>query len=58
LLKPRVCVPIHWGTFRPIYRRKPYESDTTAPQRFAEEARKYVPGVEIRILSPGDTCAV
>src|SRR5262249_26223070 len=40
LLKTRVCVPIHWGTFRPFYRRKPYESDTSAPQRFAEEAKK------------------
>ncbi|HEV8460530.1 MAG TPA: MBL fold metallo-hydrolase [Gaiellaceae bacterium] len=58
LLRPRVCVPIHWGTFRPIYRRKPYESDTNAPQRFVDEARKYAPDVEIRILSPGETCAV
>jgi L-ascorbate metabolism protein UlaG (beta-lactamase superfamily) len=58
LLRPRVCVPIHWGTFRPIYRRKPYESDTNAPQRFVDEARKHAPDVEIRILSPGETCAI
>jgi L-ascorbate metabolism protein UlaG (beta-lactamase superfamily) len=55
LLRPRVCVPIHWGTFRPIYRRTPYESDATAPQRFADEAHRRAPDVEIRVLSPGET---
>jgi L-ascorbate metabolism protein UlaG (beta-lactamase superfamily) len=58
LLRPRVCVPIHWGTFRPVYRRKPYESDVTAPQRFTEEAKKYAPDVEVRILTPGEKCAI
>ena len=58
LLHPRVCVPIHWGTFRPIYKRTPYASDTAAPQRFADEAHKRAPDVEIRILSPGDKCAI
>ena len=55
LLAPRVAVPIHWGTYRPVYRRTPYESDAAAPERFAALARTRTPSVEVRVLQPGET---
>lgn len=58
LLRPRAAVPIHWGTFRPFYRRQAYESDTVAPSRFAALARELVPDVEVRVLALGDRWAV
>ena len=55
LLAPRVAVPIHWGTYRPVYRRSPYESDANAPIRFAALAHDRMPTVDVRILQPGET---
>jgi len=55
LLGPRVAVPIHWGTYRPVYRRTPYESDVDAPERFARLAGSRTPTVDVRILQPGET---
>ena len=54
LIRPRTCIPIHWGTFRPLYRRRAYEADETAPQRFAELAASLTPEIEIRVLVPGE----
>jgi L-ascorbate metabolism protein UlaG (beta-lactamase superfamily) len=53
LLQPHTCIPIHWGTFRPIYRRAPYESDATAAAQFAALAASLTPDVGVRILRPG-----
>jgi L-ascorbate metabolism protein UlaG (beta-lactamase superfamily) len=53
LLEPRTCIPIHWGTFRPVYRLTPYESDATAPARFTAFAASLAPDVGVRILRPG-----
>ena len=57
LLQPRTCIPIHWGTFRPVYRRTPYESDATAAARFAAFAAFLAPDVGVRILRPGGCLA-
>jgi L-ascorbate metabolism protein UlaG (beta-lactamase superfamily) len=53
LLRPRVAVPIHWGTYWPIGRRGPRL--TQPPREFALEAAEVAPDVDVRILSPGDT---
>jgi L-ascorbate metabolism protein UlaG (beta-lactamase superfamily) len=53
LLEPRTCIPIHWGTFRPVYRLTPYGSDATAAARFTALAASMTPDVGIRILQPG-----
>ena len=53
LLAPRVCVPIHWGTFRPLYRPTPYDVDAGVAERFAARAHELAPAVEVRILAPG-----
>lgn len=54
LIAPSITIPIHWGTFalvRPIRRA----SDPDRPAReFLTFARQYAPGVEIRMLAPGE----
>ncbi len=54
LIAPRIAVPIHWGTFAPAWRRRP-QSDPQQPAReFERLAGRYAPGVEVRILQPGE----
>jgi L-ascorbate metabolism protein UlaG (beta-lactamase superfamily) len=57
-LKPRVAVPIHWGTYRPRYRRTPYDVDVGAGERFAAVARANAPEVDVRVLQPGERTIV
>jgi L-ascorbate metabolism protein UlaG (beta-lactamase superfamily) len=52
LLRPRVAVPIHWGTYVPSYRSEPYPRDVTA--EFAQAAAELAPDVEVRIVPPGE----
>ena len=54
LLRPRLAVPIHWGTFYPagVKRWRP-EPLVEPPQEFARLARELAPGVEVRVLQPG-----
>lgn len=55
LLQPRVCVPIHWGTLRPVYRRRPYPSDAAAPG----ELERLAPAeTEVRVLSVGESTTI
>ena len=49
LLKPRVAVPIHWGTFSPLNR----STSTDPPEAFRRHAAEVAPEVEVRILEPG-----
>ena len=53
-LRPRVAVPIHWGTLKPIYRRTPYSGG--APEEFAARVGEVAPEVEVRILRVGESC--
>jgi L-ascorbate metabolism protein UlaG (beta-lactamase superfamily) len=54
LIRPRVVVPIHWGTFfplglqklRPLYLSEP-------PLELARLAARLTPEVEVRVLEPG-----
>ena len=53
-IRPRIAIPIHWGTFYPfglarLWRRPLAEP----PLRFAEEVARRAPGTEVRILAPG-----
>ena len=54
LIAPAVAIPIHWGTFalpRPARRAV----DPARPAReFAELTKRYAPGVEVRVLVPGE----
>ncbi len=53
LLRPRVAIPIHWGTLQPIgaFRRRRERLDP--PRQFAEHVARLAPDVEVTILEPG-----
>jgi L-ascorbate metabolism protein UlaG (beta-lactamase superfamily) len=60
LLRPRIAVPIHWGTYHPFhlgllqaprYLREPAE-------RFVRAAAETAPDVEVRLLRPGETLSL
>jgi L-ascorbate metabolism protein UlaG (beta-lactamase superfamily) len=53
-LRPRVAVPIHWGTFHPRWtRRGAWFSEP--PHVFAAELAERAPEVEVRLLAPGES---
>jgi L-ascorbate metabolism protein UlaG (beta-lactamase superfamily) len=55
LLRPRVAVPIHWGTFRPLHRGSRARFLRDPVDEFAAAAREQAPDVEIRVLAPGES---
>jgi L-ascorbate metabolism protein UlaG (beta-lactamase superfamily) len=56
LLRPRIAVPIHWGTFYPLgLRRLRADRLTRPPREFASRAAQLAPEVGVRILEPGQT---
>jgi L-ascorbate metabolism protein UlaG (beta-lactamase superfamily) len=59
LLRPRLAIPIHWGTLRPIGfagRTAPWHLDPA--RQFAEHVMRTAPEVEVRILRPGQQTAL
>ena len=54
MLKPRLAVPIHWGTLFPfgMARRHP-ELLHDPPREFAARVAAMAPGVDVRIVEPG-----
>ncbi len=55
MLKPRIAVPIHWGTIYPMGLRRLRPGPLAdPPRRFAAQASKVAPGVDVRILAPGE----
>jgi L-ascorbate metabolism protein UlaG (beta-lactamase superfamily) len=54
LLRPRVAVPIHWGTFHPLTRTRG-DWFTEPPRVFAAQVAELAPDVEVRVLSPGES---
>jgi L-ascorbate metabolism protein UlaG (beta-lactamase superfamily) len=59
LLRPRIAIPIHWGTFFPfgLARLRP-ERLRKPPIEFAGLMSSVAPGVEVRVLAPGETTTV
>ena len=59
LLRPRLAIPIHWGTYAPLHWRvsgfKPLLEDPAAA--FADAVALVAPDVEVRILQPGEATA-
>jgi L-ascorbate metabolism protein UlaG (beta-lactamase superfamily) len=49
LLKPRLAVPIHWGTLSTLNRA----TSADPPEAFRRHAAEQAPEVEVRILEPG-----
>jgi L-ascorbate metabolism protein UlaG (beta-lactamase superfamily) len=55
LLKPKMAVPIHWGTFAPIGLGWIQPSFLTEPpHQFKGHANDIAPGVDVRIVDPGN----
>lgn len=55
-LRPRIVVPIHWGTLLRIGLRRRHEELFERPLReFAENLARLAPGVELRALAPGES---
>jgi L-ascorbate metabolism protein UlaG (beta-lactamase superfamily) len=59
ILRPRLAVPIHWGTFYPAGLRRlvprPFE---TPGQAFVDAAARLAPGIPVRVLAPGESLVV
>ncbi len=54
MLRPRLAVPIHWGTYHPAgMRRTLGDRLTEPPLEFARLAARYAPGVRVEVLDPG-----
>lgn len=55
LLRPRVAVPIHWGTLRPLHvsRNAAYLHDP--PHEFARIARETARDTRVIVITPGDS---
>ncbi len=56
LLRPRIAIPIHWGTFYPRWLGwlRSYRM-VEPPRLFLKEAAKRAPQVEVQILTPGSS---
>jgi L-ascorbate metabolism protein UlaG (beta-lactamase superfamily) len=57
LLRPRIAVPIHWGTFYPVYLLRSRRL-VDPPLEFARNARARAPEVDVRVLQPGDATEI
>jgi L-ascorbate metabolism protein UlaG (beta-lactamase superfamily) len=54
-IRPRVAIPIHWGTFYPLAFARFWPRPLGDPPReFAREAARLAPDTEVRILAPGE----
>jgi L-ascorbate metabolism protein UlaG (beta-lactamase superfamily) len=56
MLKPRVAIPIHWGTYYPAHlglRGRPRFVDLP-PALFVRRAEEVAPDVDVRVLRPGE----
>jgi L-ascorbate metabolism protein UlaG (beta-lactamase superfamily) len=54
-LRPKIAVPIHWGTYRPAHRTARATFLTAPAEAFAHAAARVVPEIEVRVLKPGES---
>jgi len=57
LLRPEVAIPIHWGTYGPLWKRRA-TSTLAPPNEFRRFAAKIAPDVDVRVLQVGETTEV
>jgi L-ascorbate metabolism protein UlaG (beta-lactamase superfamily) len=53
LLKPRIAVPIHWGTLSLLHR----PTSDEPPEAFRRHVAELAPDVEVRVIPPGGELA-
>jgi len=59
LLRPRVVVPIHWGTYSARTWRRPIPRlDESPATDFERHAAELAPEVEVRVLAPGESLEI
>lgn len=59
MIRPRLAVPIHWGTFYPVGLRRFRPAPLAEPPlEFARQAARLAPEVEVRVLQPGDETSI
>jgi L-ascorbate metabolism protein UlaG (beta-lactamase superfamily) len=58
LLEPRLAIPIHWGTYRRFGLRENDASLREPAEAFRRLAAELAPGVDVRILAPGERLPV
>jgi L-ascorbate metabolism protein UlaG (beta-lactamase superfamily) len=54
-LRPKIAVPIHWGTYRPFHRSTRAAFLTEPAVAFARAVATAAPDTEVRVLRPGGT---
>jgi L-ascorbate metabolism protein UlaG (beta-lactamase superfamily) len=55
LLEPRIAIPIHWGTYRPLHLGAKARFLTSPAEDFVREAAALAPEVDVRVLRPGES---
>jgi L-ascorbate metabolism protein UlaG (beta-lactamase superfamily) len=56
LIRPRVAIPIHWGSLVPFgLHLRTWTYLTQPPLEFAELAAQRAPQIEVRVLQPGES---
>jgi L-ascorbate metabolism protein UlaG (beta-lactamase superfamily) len=58
-VRPRVAVPIHWGTFRPIGSRRSMETLMVSPPKlFRAAVAGLDPTLSVEIVAPGASLTI
>src|SRR5262249_27768632 len=56
LLRPRVAIPIHWGTYSAMSWKQPRPRlDASPASEFERHAGELAPDVDVRALAPGQS---
>jgi L-ascorbate metabolism protein UlaG (beta-lactamase superfamily) len=60
LLRPRVAIPIHWGTYfgLGLWKRGRTAPAAPPPEEFRLHVQELAPEIEVRVLEPGETTVV
>ena len=58
-MRPRVAVPIHWGTLYPRRLHRLWRAPLLEPgDRFAAHVADLAPAVDVRVLRPGEATSI
>lgn len=58
LMRPRVAIPVHWGTYAPPGMRRGAAHLRAQGELLREAARRRAPSVSVRVLAPGEAIEV
>lgn len=58
VMRPRLAVPVHWGTYAPVGVPRSAGYLRSAGEDLARAAARLAPGVEVRVLAPGGSAGI